>query len=217
MKRILIAEDEIEIRDILFEYFTENKFVVDVVSNGKEALNAIEHTYYNLIITDIMMPELDGKEFIAAIRKKDNYTPVIVITALSEDGDEIEVMDLGADGYIKKPFSLRVLLSHCESLLRKKNSQNSYSFLDYELNIDDLTLKHKDELVILTEKEIKILIYLFDNSDRIISRDELTKNIWGFNYSIGELRNIDAHIKNIRKKTYFEIIQTINGIGYKIK
>lgn len=223
-KRILVADDEKEIRDLVEIYLEAEGFNIDTVSNGEEALKAVNEKEYDLVILDIMMPKMDGITTLINIRKE--YTmPVIFLTAKSEEIDMIQGFTLGADDYIAKPFSSMELIARVKAQLRRytvfNNSSKSIIKID-DLEID--TEMHRvtvsGEEKSLTPTEYKILELLARNRNIVFSMDKIYETIWRNKFSISDT-SIMVHITKLRQKIEKnpknpEYIKTVWGVGYKI-
>lgn len=224
-KNILIADDNIEIIKILRPYMRKEGFTVISALNGKEALDKFEQYNPQIILLDIMMPIFDGMEVCKLIRLKSN-TPIIMITARSEDSDKIWGLNSGADDYIVKPFSPGEVVARIKAVFRritahKNNEPSIIKYQHLELDIDNYSVKLDGVSVNLTKKEIEVLWVLSTYPNKIVSRDTLLDEIWGIDY-FGDPRTVDTHIKRIRAKLqlgeqYNWDIKTIWGMGYKFE
>lgn len=224
-KNILIADDNMEIIKILKPYIEKEGFNVIFALDGEEALLKFEHYNPQLILLDIMMPEIDGLEVCRRIRKNSN-TPIIMITAKSEDSDKILGLNSGADDYIIKPFSPGEVVARIKAVLRRitpiENKRLSIiKYPSFELDINNYIVKINSENINLTKKEIEVLWLIASSPNKIIDRDTLLDKIWGVDY-FGDPRTVDTHIKRIRAKLdlngqYEWDIKTIWGIGYKFE
>lgn len=224
-KNILIADDNIEIIKILRPYMRKEGFTVISALNGKEALDKFEQYNPQIILLDIMMPIFDGMEVCKLIRLKSN-TPIIMITARSEDSDKIWGLNSGADDYIVKPFSPGEVVARIKAVFRritahKNNEPSIIKYQHLELDIDNYSVKLDGVSVNLTKKEIEVLWVLSTYPNKIVSRDTLLDEIWGIDY-FGDPRTVDTHIKRIRAKLqlseqYNRDIKTIWGMGYKFE
>lgn len=225
MDNILIADDNMEIIKILKPYIEKEGFNVIFALDGEEALLKYEHYNPILILLDIMMPRFDGLEVCRRIREKSN-TPIIMITAKSEDADKILGLNSGADDYIIKPFSPGEVVARINAVLRRitpvqNNSLSKISYPSLEIDLNNYSVKLAGKKINLTKKEIEVLWMIASAPNKILSRDELLDNIWGENY-FGDPRTIDTHIKRIRAKLnlsgqYAWDIKTIWGAGYKFE
>lgn len=217
MKRILVVEDELSILEIVVELLKESGYHVDSATNGKEGYDKFKEGNYNLILTDVMMPILDGWQLAKLIRAQDKNIKIVMLTALSEEYDEIKGFELGVNDYISKPFSFNVLIKRIEnqfiSLMPVENSTLVYE--NISLNQDTYEVKIDGQLIDLTLKEYQIMRLLMLNIDKVVTRDMLMNEIWGYQY-YGDTRVVDTHIKNLRKKTNTDLIKTVTGVGYKL-
>lgn len=223
MYKLLIIEDESEIRQIVVDYFRTQSFEVYEAADGLEGLAEFElHPDVDLVILDIMMPELDGWSVCRRIRKS-SAVPIIMLTARSDEEDELMGFELKADDYVKKPFSPHVLLARALKLIANHQPETFASFHeltagDLTLHIENRTVCLKDEPLQLTPKEFDILYYMMRNPNMVLSRDAILNSVWGLDY-FGDDRVVDTHVKKLRKllgeKAYY--IKTIFGVGYKFE
>jgi DNA-binding response OmpR family regulator len=225
MKRILVVEDELAMRSGLKDNLEIEGYEVEEAGDGKEGLEKIKDGRYNLIILDVMMPGLSGFDVCKKARAMGDQTPIILLTAKGEEIDKVLGLELGADDYITKPFSLRELLARIKVILRR--TENSTTNHEHDIEIGNLRVNFstynaasngKD--VAMSHREFEILKYLYDNKNRTISRDDLLKDVWGHE-SIITTRTIDNFIMKLRQKiendaNHPKIILTIYGIGYKM-
>ncbi|BCZ44407.1 DNA-binding response regulator [Clostridium gelidum] len=224
-KNILIADDNMEIIKILKPYIEKEGFKVIFALDGEEALLKFKHYNPELILLDIMMPLMDGIEVCNIIRQQSN-TPIIMITAKSEDADKILGLNSGADDYIIKPFSPGEVIARIKAVLRRiapveNNKLSIIKYAQLELDINNYSVKLYGIHMNLTKKEIEVLWMLASSPNTIINRDALLDNIWGIDY-FGDSRTVDTHIKRIRAKLeldgqYNWDIKTIWGMGYKFE
>ena len=221
MSRILLAEDDRVIRDITVMYLTKNGLQVDVTDNGNSACQLIEMNRYDCIVLDIMMPGKDGREVCRLIRNKYDV-PVIFLTALGEEHDIIEGYEVGADEYVTKPFSVKVLLLKINALI---NRYRGLLVKNGMIVIDDLVIEPAKRRVTiggtdvaLPPKEYDLLMYLLDNKDIVLTRDQILDHVWGADYE-GYDRAVDTHIKKLRAAlgTMGSHIETVIKAGYKWK
>lgn len=216
--KILVVEDEQAIRRVIKDYLERANFIVVEAQNGKEALELIESEVFDLAILDVMLPYVDGWTLCRRIKQK-SPTPVIFLTARTEEYDEIMGFELGADDYIKKPFSPAVLLMRVNRLLDKQvdNIVPKEVIHKQVLEIDKEAMKVRVEgaEITLTHKEFQILLYLVENEGRVLSRENILNEIWGYDFA-GDVRVVDNHIKKIRKALgeYTYMIRTVFGAGY---
>lgn len=219
-KKILIIEDENKIRYLIRDYLNLEDFTVLEASDGDEGLSIFSSTNIDLIILDIMMPKLDGITVLETIRGTTNV-PVILLTAKSQEEDKLFGYEIGADDYITKPFSPKVLIAKIKALL-KRISTDENSFTSFK-NFDGLIInKLSHEVSInnkslnLSPKEFELLVYLSENAGILLSRDTILDNVWGIDY-YGDIRTVDTNIKRLREKLgdKSNLIVTVRGSGYK--
>lgn len=210
MLKILIVEDEVGIRTIIKKYLSKFNITIIEAENGKKGLDTFLNNKDNidLILMDVMMPQMDGIECTREIRKVSNV-PIIMLTAKSEDEDEIEGLEVGANDFITKPFNLEVLL------LRIKKLVDLDSNNDLELVKEQRAVKKNGKLIPLTKKEYLILEYFFENPNIILTRDQILNRVWTIDY-FGDDRVVDTNIKRIRRKIDEDkkYIKTASGTGY---
>ena len=220
--KILLAEDEVDLNNVVTRYLKKNGYSVDSVLDGEEALDYLEYGEYDLVILDIMMPKVDGFEAIKKLRNKGNHTSVLMLTARDSADDKVKGLDLGADDYIVKPFDFNELMARIRAVVRRKygNSSNKLVIGDLILDTSEKSVTRAGKQIELTGKEYEVLEYLMQSKNRILSRDQIKEHVWDFDYE-GDSNIIDVLIKNIRKKIDIEtgkqIIYTKRGLGYVIK
>ena len=220
--KILLAEDEVDLNNVVTRYLKKNGYSVDSVLGGEEALDYLEYGEYDLVILDIMMPKVDGFEVIRKLRNKGNHTSVLMLTARDSADDKVKGLDLGADDYIVKPFDFNELLARIRAVVRRKygNSSNKLVIGDLILDTSEKSVTRAGKQIELTGKEYEVLEYLMQSKNRILSREQIKEHVWDFDYE-GDSNIIDVLIKNIRKKIDVEagkqIIYTKRGLGYVIK
>lgn len=222
--RLLVVDDEQTLVEQLQAALERERYLVETALDGEEALDKLASSPVDLIILDIMLPKLDGLSVLRAIRKNGLSTPVLMLSAKGDIADKIAGLDLGADDYLAKPFSLAELMARVRALLRRGVDQK-----DTLLRVGDLCLDTKtrqvscgDTEVELTPREFSILEFLLYNKNRAISRFSLAEHVWGDAFDPFSMSNfMDVHIKNLRKKIDYpgraSIIRTIRGVGYIIK
>ncbi|WP_312813087.1 response regulator transcription factor [Sedimentibacter sp.] len=225
MALMLIADDNRQITSILREYAKADGYTVKVAYNGVEALDLYNMYNPDIILLDVMMPQIDGFEVCREIRKKSNI-PIIMITARGEDFEKIMGLDIGADDYIVKPFSPGEVMARVRAIMRRidpdeKRNAQILSFDNLKINMDDYVVTINSKNVSLTKKEIEILWTLANSKNKVFTRDNLLNNLWGYDY-FGDSRTVDSHIKRLRSKLdEFKHenwdIKTIWGVGYKFE
>ena len=223
-KKVLIVDDEEHIRELIKFNLKKEGYDIEVAVNGTEALNIIREIKFDLILLDLMLPEIDGLEVCKEIRRNEETSdiPVMMITAKGEEFDKVLGLELGADDYITKPFSIRELMARVKALLRRSNvkkEENIIKFGDVVVNFKTREVTKGTQNVELTLKEFELLKLLIKNKGNILTRELLLDQIWGYEY-IGETRTVDVHIRHLRKKIESDdknpqYIQTIRGVGYK--
>jgi DNA-binding response OmpR family regulator len=221
-RTILVVEDEPRMRHIITSYLKKEGYNVIEAENGKEAIESFKPGKIDLILLDIMMPELDGLAVCSAIRRHSKVY-IILLTAKSQEEDKLLGYDLGADDYITKPFSPKVLMAKVRAYMnRLEDSGNpSKGILDLgDLVINEIShsVSLNGEVIELTPKEFDLLTYFSKNQGILLSRDTILNSVWGYNYE-GDLRTVDTHIKKIRQKLQHlsGFISTIRGGGYKFE
>ena len=216
-KKILLVDDEPDILEFLSYNLNKHGFDVVVANNGAEGLNMAKKMKPDLILLDVMMPEMDGMELCALIREETTYSPVIAfLTSRSEDYSQIAGFDAGADDYITKPIRPRVLISRVEALLRRtggRSDNSSDSDEEIQLDRDRFLLLFKGKEVQLPKKEFDLLELLYSQMGKVFTRDQILSQVWGNETVVGE-RTIDVHIRKLREKIGDDYIRTIKGVGY---
>ena len=216
---ILVVEDDASIQELIVEFLRAENYNVDFASDGLEGIQLFKQNNYDLIILDIMMPNLDGYSACKMIRKTSNV-PIIFLTALNQEHEEVKGFELECDDYITKPFSFNLLIKRVEAILRRSKDNNySGDFMSFEklkLDLNTYTADVNGNTVELTLKEFNILKSLIEKYPQVITRESLLDGIWGYDY-YGDTRIVDAHIKNLRKKIELPYIKTVKGIGYTLE
>ncbi len=221
--RILIVDDEPKLLEQLRQYLAADKYNVDIAGDGEMALDKLFANPYDLVLLDIMLPKRDGLSVLKEIRQEEILTPVLMLTSKGDIEDRIQGLDLGADDYLAKPFSIAELMARIRALLRRSTDQK-ISLLqigNISLNTATREVEMEHQIINLTPKEFSILEFLLYNKNRVISRFSLAEHVWGDEFDPFTMSNfIDVHIKNLRRKIgdhKAAIIQTIRGIGFLIK
>ncbi|MEG0072967.1 MAG: response regulator transcription factor [Clostridia bacterium] len=224
-KEILLVDDNEEIIDLLIPHLVKEGFMPVIARDGEEAEKLFYEKKPLIVLLDIMMPKKDGITVCKEIRKN-SKTPIIMITAKSEDEDVIMGLDVGADDYIVKPFSPKQVVAKVKAILRRLDiSNDNDKVLNVEnlnINMDEYTIRIDGEIVELTKKEIEILYLLAKHPSMVYSRETLLNTLWGYEY-YGDARNVDTHIKRLRAKLglndkkFTWDIKTVWGVGYKFE
>ena len=218
--KILVIEDEADLNRSIVKLLKTQQYSVDSAYDGEEALDYIRVSNYDVIISDIMMPKLDGLGVLKYLRNRQIKTPVLMLTAKDSIQDKVTGLDTGADDYLVKPFEFDELLARIRVMLRRDNRENLTStvhFGDYYLDFVQKTVTANSVLIDLTSKEYELLECLVRHPNIVLSREQIREHIWDFDYE-GESNIIDVLVKNIRKKMQNpSIIQTKRGMGYVFK
>lgn len=221
-RHILIIEDEIRIRLLLRDYLKREGFNVLECGDGDEGLTAFQNNKIDLILLDIMMPKVDGITVLETIRRVSDV-PIMLLTAKSQEEDKLFGYEMGADDYITKPFSPKVLIAKVKALLKRtSDSETSFSstkdFNGIAINKLAHEVKVEGHIVNLSPKEFELLVYLTDNIGISLSRDTILDNVWGIDY-YGDLRTVDTNVKRLREKlgSKSNYIITVRGSGYKFE
>ncbi|MGC1391510.1 MAG: response regulator transcription factor [Bacteroidales bacterium] len=225
MKKILIVEDELNMVNGLKDNLEFEGYEVDTAMEGSSGLQKILQNRYDLILLDIMLPELSGFEVCKAARREKINTPVILLTAKGEEIDKVLGLELGADDYITKPFSLRELLARIKAILRrapveKEELAEFISLGNIKVNFKNYVALEGQDKIKMSHKEFEVLHYLYKNAGKTIHRDDLISRVWSIDYDINT-RTVDNFILKLRQKIEADsnnpkVILTVHGIGYKM-
>jgi len=221
--KVLIAEDDPKIINLIRMYLEREGMSVVCAADGREAVRLFEEASPDLLILDIMMPEMDGLEVLKHIRRN-HFTPVIILTARDDELDKIIGLEIGADDYVTKPFSPRELVARVKSLWRRTSSSpletdKRLVFPDLIIDSERREVLFRGQPVRLTPKEFELLHFLAESAERPFSRDTLLMRVWDYDYP-GDDRTVDVHIKRLRKKLShdkYTYLQTVWGVGYKFE
>mgnify|MGYP000855846104 CR=1 FL=1 len=213
MKNILIVEDDLNIVNILEINLKNDGFNIDIAYDGNQGYDKFINNKYDVIITDLNMPHLDGNQMIKKIKEKDNNQKVIVLTALTDEVEELNSLNLGADDYVKKPFSYNILRARINKFLEHINI---IEIEDVVIDLETYIVKKNNEVINITKKELDLLEYFYRNKNIILTREMIINSVWRENFATEE-RIVDANIKNIRKKLGLNNIKTIKGMGYRFE
>ncbi|HIR58767.1 MAG TPA: response regulator transcription factor [Candidatus Onthousia excrementipullorum] len=214
--KILIVDDEKNIREVIREYASLDGYDVMEAASGVKALELLNNNKFDLMILDIMMPIMDGFTLLNSI-PKEKKIPTIILSARDDEVDKLEGFDRGIDDYLCKPFSPRELMARVKAILKRtKGDVDSYSYDKLVVNFLEHTIRIDDKEVNVTPKEFEILKYFINNKRIAISREQLLNKIWGYDF-YGDDRTVDTHIKMLRNNLgrYRDLIITVRGIGYK--
>lgn len=221
---ILIVEDEQKLSRVLQLELQYENYKTEIADNGKDALRLMEEKEWDLVLLDIMIPELSGMEVLRRIRRTDESTPIILLTARDEIHDKVSGLDLGANDYITKPFQIEELLARIRVHLRKpatqKTNGENLSVGDLCVDLNGHEVKRAGQDIALTPREFDLLVCLLKNKNIVLTREQLIEQVWGFDY-FGDTNVVDVYIRYLRQKVdkgYDEThIQTVRGVGYTIK
>ncbi len=222
MTKILIVEDEESIRESLAFLLSKEGYQVDTIADGKQALAAFEKFNPDLVLLDIMLPELSGVEVAKQIRLV-SQTPIIMLTAKDTELDKVLGLEIGADDYVTKPFSSRELLARIKAILRRTSevaaTEGGLKVGPVEIDQDRHQVLIRGEETAMPLKEFELLLYLIQNSGIVLTRNQLIDRIWGSDY-FGDTKTLDVHIKRIRARVEKDpanpkYLQTVRGVGYK--
>lgn len=220
--RVLVVEDELRLAENVAAAFREGPgFAVDLCHDGHEALELIQAVEYDLIVLDLMIPKMPGNEVLRALRSRDGVTPVLILTAVSETSSTIQLLNLGADDYMTKPFDLGELIARARALIRRgKNlKQTSLTIGDVSLNLPEQTVDVKGKIVELSPTEYRVLEYMMHHPRKVVSKRELLEHLYDFTWE-HHSNVIEAHISNLRRKLRsagaFTIVENMRSRGYRL-
>ncbi|MBW3520103.1 response regulator transcription factor [Flavobacterium sp. NKUCC04_CG] len=221
---ILLIEDDQRISDFVIKGLEENDFQVSLATSGEQARDLISDNHWDIILMDIMLPGVDGIQLTQMIRYKKIYTPILVLSALSDPADKIAALDSGADDYLSKPFHFNELISRINALTRRTKFNYQEKELLYRcgslaLNPDNHQVSLNDNNIDLSPREYKLLLFLLENKNKAVSRTQILNAVWGINYD-NNTNVVDVYISYLRNKideTDTKFIHTIKGTGYMIK
>lgn len=230
-KKILVVDDESSIVTLLQYNLEQAGFSVVTASDGLEGYNAVLEEKPDLIVLDLMLPKMDGMEVCKALRQEKINTPIIMLTAKDDEFDKVLGLELGADDYMTKPFSPREVTARIKAVLRRstatieeapqKAQDQSFEFGSLRVYPDRFEVFFRDEALDFTPKEFELLVYLMENKNRVLTRDQLLSAVWNYDFA-GDTRIVDVHISHLRDKIEDNsrkpiFIKTIRGLGYKFE
>lgn len=220
--RILLVEDEKKVSAFVARGLTAERYAVDIAPDGRAGLELAETYSYDLIILDLMLPKVDGREVLARVRRKNSTVPVLVLTARDSVDDKVAIFDQGADDYLTKPFAFAELLVRIKALLRRGPVSRTSNIKIGDLELDRLTqvVKRAGKRIDLTSKEYSLLEYLMLNPDRVLSRNMIIEHVWDQSFD-GITNIVDVYVRHLRAKVdepfSARLIYTIRGAGYSIR
>jgi len=219
MSKLLIVDDDLHLRKLVLTYAELDGFQCEEAENGQEAIEKVNSTQFDIVVLDVMMPELDGFVTLGEIRKE-SQVPVIMLTSRSEEYDKLLGFNLGADDYVSKPFSPRELMARIGAVLKRsgKKSCDKLIFGEFCVSPGSRTVTVGEKALYLPPKEFDLLLYLAQNERLVLRREQLLNKVWGYDY-YGDVRTVDTHIKSLREHLgdYRKVIQTAWGVGYKFE
>lgn len=229
-RKILVVEDNPEIADLLAMHLKDLNAEIEIIHDGLEGLKKAQTNKYDLIILDLMLPGVNGIEICQKVRGKEDYTPILMLTAKSSELDRVVGLEVGADDYLTKPFSIRELIARVKALFRRVEAFSVSSseqtekdtillFENLEINREKRTVKTSDKLLDLTAKEFDLLLHFAENPGRVYSRSQLLDQVWGYGHE-GYEHTVNSHINRLRNKieenpAQPNTILTVWGVGYK--
>lgn len=222
-KNILVVDDEPNMRELISLYLTKENFKVFTAEDGLQALKELgKGDIFSLFIIDVMMPNMDGFSLCREIRQFSDK-PVIFLTARGEEYERLIGFNMGADDYIVKPFSPREMVARVKAVLKRSEAasttETKTTYGDITIDIEGREVKHKNDKINLAPKEFDLLVYLVKNSGKVLTREQITENVWEYEY-FGDQRTVDTHIKKLREKLgdkTEKYIKTVWGVGYKFE
>ncbi len=219
MQKILIVEDDTDIQELLRNFLQEVGYEISIANDGMEAISLFSTMNFDLILLDIMLPKIDGFTVCELIRKQ-SRVPIIMLTALNGEEEQIRGLDLEVDDYITKPFSMPILVRKIGAVLRRSSiipeqEHQTIAYKNLVLDLDSYAAVVDGVSFDLTQRELEVLRELLLNQGRVLTRQNLLDKLWKYDF-YGDERVVDTHIKNLRKKLNIDCIQTIRGVGYKI-
>ena len=219
MQHILIVEDDSDIQELLRNFLQEAGYETTIAGDGIEAVSLFSSVKFDLILLDIMLPKIDGFTVCELIRRQ-SQIPIIMLTALNGEEEQIKGLDLQVDDYITKPFSMPILIRKIAAVLRRsavtrEQEHHTMAYKNLILDFDSYSAVINGQPHELTQREFEVLRELLLNQGRVLTRQNLLGRIWKYDF-YGDERVVDTHIKNLRKKLGIDFIQTIRGVGYKI-
>ncbi|AIZ59883.1 PhoB family transcriptional regulator [Bacillus pumilus] len=223
--KILVVEDEKKIARVLSLELEYEGYEVTVKETGMAGLQALEEDSFDLVLLDVMLPELSGLEVLRRVRKTNTATPIILITARGSVPDKVSGLDLGANDYITKPFDIEELLARIRAQLRlnihaQEEKETELSIADLTVNEKTREIQRAGQMLELTPREYDLLVHLLNHQQQVLTRDQLLTAVWGFDY-FGDTNVVDVYIRYLRKKIDYpfekQLIHTVRGVGYVMK
>ena len=226
MPNVLVAEDDIALNKLICRVLEKSGHTVVSAKDGENALAVLDEKHIDLIVTDVMMPKMDGYEFIENVRSFNSSVPVLFVTAKGSFNDKLRGFNLGADDYMVKPIDNKELSARIKAVLRRcqthvpQADDEIIRFENIEISLQKYELKLRNRSIDIPPKELELLYFLASNYNRVFTRDQLLDKVWGFDY-LGDSRTVDVHIKRLREKLDGTsdkwVIKTVWGVGYKFE
>jgi len=221
---ILLIEDDKRISDFVIKGLEENGFSVTLAITGEIAREMVSENEWDIILMDIMLPGIDGIQLTKMIRFKKNHTPILVLSALDDADDKVAALDSGADDYLVKPFHFKELISRINALTRRtkfnyKEKEQVYICHNLKVNLDEHSVFQNENQIDLSPREYKLLLFLLENKNKVVSRTQILNAVWGINYD-NNTNVVDVYISYLRNKideNQYKFIHTIKGTGYMLK
>nr|WP_177220633.1 response regulator transcription factor [Halolactibacillus miurensis] len=219
---ILVVEDEVKLARALELELKFEGYDVLLCHDGKEALQLMLDQTFELVILDVMLPNLSGMDILRRLRKENETLPVIMLTARDQIYDKVSGLDYGANDYITKPFEIEELLARIRVQLRKNplaletDQADQLAIKDVVIYLSTYEVKKDDRLVELTKREFELMAYLARNKNHVLTRDQLLAEVWGYDY-MGETNVVDVYVRYLRQKLGYELIETVRGVGYMVR
>ncbi|WP_296147806.1 response regulator transcription factor [uncultured Flavobacterium sp.] len=221
---ILLIEDDKRISDFVIKGLEENGFSVTLAITGEIAREMVSESEWDIILMDIMLPGIDGIQLTKLIRFKKNHTPILVLSALDDADDKVSALDSGADDYLVKPFHFKELISRINALTRRtkfnyKEKEQVYFCHNLKVNLDEHSVSQDENPIDLSPREYKLLLFLLENKNKVVSRTQILNAVWGINYD-NNTNVVDVYISYLRNKideNQHKFIHTIKGTGYMLK
>lgn len=221
---ILLIEDDKRISDFVIKGLEENGFSVSLAITGEIAREMVSESEWDIILMDIMLPGIDGIQLTKLIRYKKNHTPILVLSALDDADDKVSALDSGADDYLVKPFHFKELISRINALTRRtkfnyKEKEQVYICHNLKVNLDEHSVYQNEAPIDLSPREYKLLLFLLENKNKVVSRTQILNAVWGINYD-NNTNVVDVYISYLRNKIdeqEYKFIHTIKGTGYMLK
>ncbi|HEY2040892.1 MAG TPA: response regulator transcription factor [Edaphobacter sp.] len=220
--QILVIEDDPRMQKVLHRMFRDQGYAVTLCSDGQSGLDTFRSLRPSAVVLDLLLPNIFGRDICKAIKAEHPETPVIVVSAINEVADKVLLLELGADDYVTKPFSPRELMARVQAALRRRHKPTAmvtYSFGDCEIDFARMSARRSDKAITLTAHEFKLLKYFVEHPERVLGREELLNEVWGYQ-SYPTTRTVDNHILKLRQKLEPDsaeprYLQTVYGAGYK--